>query len=389
MARMSSLQPPLQIVIPDSELVFLAPAAGYFSTGLRASVQCWNGEAQDAAIVNLEVPAERAQFARKVSVKTGLDSAILEKALIDLVVAIQATLRQLPPGETPGHAEADIPYHATDNGLLWLRRTEKGPIPTSLTNFTATLVADVVVDDGSTERRRVYELAAHQAGRTCQFRVPAAHFNAMSWVAEHLGASALIMPGFALKDPARAAIQLLSGQIPTRHVFTHIGWRKIGADWVYFHAGGALGATGGRPEIEVRLEHALARYALRIPDSPEAARQAVRASLRLLTLGPDHVTVPVYAALWHAALGHVDHSLHLVGQTGAGKTALVALAQQHFGAELDAEHLPGSWTSTGNALEGLAFLAKDALVVIDDFCPTGSPADIQRYYRDADRVFRA
>jgi hypothetical protein len=56
---------------------------------------------------------------------------------------------------------------------------------------------------------------------------------------------------------------------------------------------------------------------------------------------------------------------------------------------MDAEGLPGAWSSTGNALEGLAFLAKDALLVIDDFCPTGAAADIQRYYRDADRVFRA
>ena len=58
-------------------------------------------------------------------------------------------------------------------------------------------------------------------------------------------------------------------------------------------------------------------------------------------------------------------------------------------AGLDARNLPASWSSTGNALEGVLFAAKDALVVIDDFCPTGSSADVQRYHRDADRVFRA
>ena len=41
-------------------------------------------------------------------------------------------------------------------------------------------------------------------------------------------------------------------------------------------------------------------------------------------------------------------------------------------AGLDARHLPASWAATPNALEGLAFLAKDAVLVVDDFNPTGA-----------------
>jgi hypothetical protein len=52
-------------------------------------------------------------------------------------------------------------------------------------------------------------------------------------------------------------------------------------------------------------------------------------------------------------------------------------------------HLPGAWSSTGNALEVLAFLGKDALVVIDDFAPQGNSTDVARYHASADRVFRA
>src|SRR5262249_6141580 len=77
------------------------------------------------------------------------------------------------------------------------------------------------------------------------------------------------------------------------------------------------------------------------------------------------------------------------GPTGQGKTELAALAQQHYGAGLDARHLPGSWASTGNALEGLAFAAAHALLTVDDFAPTGSPADVQRFHREADRLLRA
>ena len=68
---------------------------------------------------------------------------------------------------------------------------------------------------------------------------------------------------------------------------------------------------------------------------------------------------------------------------------MAALAQQFFGAGMDRMHLPGSWASTGNALEMLAFHAKDALIVIDDFAPQGNAADVARYHAAADRVFRA
>jgi len=44
--------------------------------------------------------------------------------------------------------------------------------------------------------------------------------------------------------------------------------------------------------------------------------------------------------------------------------------------------------STNNALERLAFEAKDCLLVIDDFAPKGSTLDIARLHAAADRVFR-
>lgn len=56
---------------------------------------------------------------------------------------------------------------------------------------------------------------------------------------------------------------------------------------------------------------------------------------------------------------------------------------------MSAEHLPGSWTSTANALEGLLFLGKDAVIVVDDFNPTGTANDIARYHATAERIFRA
>ena len=43
----------------------------------------------------------------------------------------------------------------------------------------------------------------------------------------------------------------------------------------------------------------------------------------------------------------------LAGPSGAFKTTLVALCQQHFGVEMDARAQPAHFSSTGNALEAL------------------------------------
>jgi len=96
----------------------------------------------------------------------------------------------------------------------------------------------------------------------------------------------------------------------------------------------------------------------------------------------------VFGALYRAVLSDTDFGVHLVGPTGCYKSELAALIQQHLGKEMDARHLPASWLSTGNALEGLAFAAKDSVLTVDDFAPSGSATEVQRAHREADRLFR-
>jgi hypothetical protein len=211
----------------------------------------------------------------------------------------------------------------------------------------------------------------------------------MAWPVEHLGANAILHPGFSIKDHTRAAIQRLSGEVPQRTVFSHTGWRELGGRWMYLHAGGAIGPEGAVAGVETSLLGDLARFVLPDPLSADELVHAVRASLGFLEVAPAAIAVPLYAALWRAPLGLADFSLHLTGKTGIGKSELAALAQQHYGAGLDARHLPGSWSSTGNALESLAFAVKDAVFVVDDFAPAGSSSAVARLHGDADRVFRA
>jgi hypothetical protein len=81
-------------------------------------------------------------------------------------------------------------------------------------------------------------------------------------------------------------------------------------------------------------------------------------------------------------------SIFLTGPSGSFKTTLAALCQQHFGADMDAGALPANFASTANALEGLAFSAKDALLVVDDFVPVGGIGD-RALQGIAERLFRS
>ena len=254
-----------------------------------------------------------------------------------------------------------------------------------IANFSARIVRDLILDDG-VEKGREFGIEAELGGRKLALIVTASEFPRMGWVLRQLGPQALIYPG--QQQHARAAIQWLSGPVRQERIFTHLGWTKHGCDWLYLHAGGAVGARGPRCDVQVQLPSALEHYELRPTVDGAERADAVRASMRFLSLAPDRITFPLLAAVYRAPFGKVDFSLFLTGQTGTFKTTLAALCQQHFGAEMDASRLPANFASTANALESLAFTAKDALLVVDDFVPIAGPGD-GALQTVAERLFRA
>jgi hypothetical protein len=255
-----------------------------------------------------------------------------------------------------------------------------------LSNYEASIRRSVILDDG-VESRREFEIESQLMGREHGFTIPATSFPRMDWPIEQMGPAAITFPN--QKEYARTAIQSFSLTAEERRVYAHTGWRQVGGHWVYLHAGGAIGSAGPVDGVNVRLAGSLANYELSLPSGPEAVISAVRASLRLLELGPPLVSFPLRAASCRAVFGDVDFSVHLTGATGKFKSERAALEQQHFGPGMDSRHCPGSWASTANANETLAFLAKDAILLIDDFNPRGSAAEVDRYHAAADRVFRA
>lgn len=318
--------------------------------------------------------------------KQGADDYVASGHGVDDLLALATTELRVPPPEEEDQGLL-VPYRSTPNGLVWDKPVQDGTVPVPLTNFDTRIVADVARDDGA-EVQRSFEIEARLNNRHKRFGVPAAKFSGMGWHTEHLGASAIVYPGFSIKDHARAAIQMLSQEIEGRRIFAHTGWRKVDGVWLYLHGSGAIGPAEATEGFEVQLDGDLSLYSLPEPtEGEDLKKKAIRASLGIWEVAPDDLVIPQQAAACRTAMGESDFSIHVVGDTGEGKSEVAALFQQHFGARLDARHLT-SWESTENALETRAHSLKDSLMVVDDFAPGGTSYDVQRWHRKADRIMR-
>ncbi len=316
--------------------------------------------------------------------KVGLDDFLAAGGTPEDVRALAEERLRPMPGRT-----AASPYEATGEGIVWHKPAPKGdPHPVALTNFVPRIVSDTVRDDGAgTTRWFTIEASLH--GRHERFEVEATRFAEMGWVLEHVGADAIVDGAPGSRDRARAAVQHLSGNVPQHRRYAHTGWRQVNGTWVYLHADGAIGANGPVEDVAVELQAELERFELPDPPTGSDLAEAVTASIGLFELGSPGVMVPVLCAVYRAPLGPVDFSIFLTGRTGVFKTEIAALAQQHWGAGMDARNLPASWSSTANWTEAVLFGAKDAICVVDDFAPGGTSNDLSRSHRDADRVFRS
>jgi hypothetical protein len=253
-----------------------------------------------------------------------------------------------------------------------------------LCNFTAQVIADVAHDDGEDVTRQFTIAGRLEDGRGLPtVQVDAPKFNAMGWVNDVWGIQAVVRAGWRTRDQLREAIQLRSAGAESRWVYTHTGWREIDGRWAYLHAGGALGVEG----VTVELDRELANY--RLPSVPQDVGDAVRASLRFLEIAPLAVTVPLWAAVHLAPLTELIYPafvIWLYGVTGTLKSTMAALALSHYGTFTDKDLF--LWTDTANRLEKTCFLAKDAMLVIDDFAPVSDPYKAREMERNAARIVR-
>ena len=281
-------------------------------------------------------------------------------------------------------------------GIVWVFEKNGNPEQLTLCNFTARIVDELVLDNGTLDTGYVMRLAGCQDGQL----LPATdltweQFTGMAWPAQRWHSDCVVEPGSGIKDALRAAIQTISNKetrVNRRTLFTHTGWREVAGQSVYLHGGGALGATGVVAGIETELAD-LSRYAL--PDPSKTAKerqQAAQASSGYLSLASLEITLPLLACTFLAPFAQalkVDLMLWLEAPSQAQKSSLAAVALAHYGATIDRTSLTVNWTATANAIESALFTLQDCLAVVDDYAPQASSAEQAKLDATANRVIRS
>ncbi len=281
-------------------------------------------------------------------------------------------------------------YKVDGNLCLIQKVKEDKTADIPLANFFAWINKVVIRKDGA-EAQRLYELEGiilPNDKALPPILVPATDFDGMKWMSDW-GPEPNVQPGPKVRDTVRHAIQSTASAAAKEQIFTHLGWVKLDGKWRYLHAGGAVGAVGVKVELDARLK------GYKLPDSPGDFTEAMKASLRLLDVAPLRVTLPLWSLVFLSPLCEWLRWLNLEpkflfwlhGYTGTRKTTLAKLFSCHFGELL--EHPPASFKDTANSLEKRCFDAKDSLLLIDDFHPTGSPKEGKAMLALAQQVLRA
>jgi hypothetical protein len=254
-----------------------------------------------------------------------------------------------------------------------------------LANFSLALIRPIVRDDGL-EKHHSFEIEAKLSKRTVREELSSEDFHRMQWPLRVLGPAALVTP--RTEPEAEYGLRVTAKHEPAKTIFTHTGWQKIDGKPYYLHTGGAIGVDGNRCDVKATLPGKLNNFSLPDPPTGEELKTAVRASIRLLQAAKDSVSFPLFAAVYRAPLGDAALSVYSSGSTGLRKTAVNLVAQQHYGKDFDEKAIL-HWDSTSNFLKEDLFIAKDAILLVDDFVPTGGIRDIRKAHTTADEVMRS
>jgi hypothetical protein len=294
-------------------------------------------------------------------------------------------------------------YSVEDGYWCRIKYSKEGKeLPIPLCNFTARITEENIIDDGQdtnhlfTVEGRLFDKIPLQ-----KLDIPAEKFPGLSWVLKW-GSRCCLEPSYTVREFIRYAIQRASPNAPVKTHYGHTGWREINGEWVYLHAGGAIGTGPDMPQVSVRLSREIERYSLPLTpfyrqegaaDFLAAEKNGLEASLRLLDIGSRAVTIPLFCLVYLAPLTTLlnpmpNFSFYLFGQSGTFKTTVALLALAHFGNFGGADCL-SNFEDTPGILEKRSFILKDTLHVIDDFHPSSNRRAAESKEGIAQRMIRA
>jgi len=267
------------------------------------------------------------------------------------------------------------PYKVKNNCLYVEKTNKQGPYDQKLCNFTPYLTAEITVDDGACETKRLRIGGEHENGRTLkEIEISGSELASFNWLLEHWGIDCNLEIGCNVKDSIRYAIQSTAPKALRETIYTVTGWKKINGEWKYL--------LPGEDTLTVELTGKLKRYEMAKKYSDYDI--AIAAELLNLNLAPKEIIYPLIAFTFLSPLNEFLHRANcepkfvmlLLGKTGTRKSTLAALFLSFFG-RFTASDLPLSFRDTANSILHHTFELKDVLTCIDDFHPCGRQEELK------------
>jgi hypothetical protein len=229
-------------------------------------------------------------------------------------------------------------------------------------NFQAQIIETIKVHENE-ESLVYYKMqCTHVDGQVESATVRAEDFESPVWV-NKLGRGEFTLSA-SRKDRAEFFYEIKTTSNPRLVLeYRSTGWVVRNGEPAYIHAGGAIGKDGPITDVRVNLPDHLSGYIL--PAPPFDSKQAIRASLAMMSLGRVGALVSL---AYRAALGWTPFTVHIGGPTGSRKTTVAELLLQHFSTTTRSREgrLTLQWNSTANAVQGVSHACRDSLLVIDD-----------------------
>ena len=335
------------------------------------------------------------------------DKALLQ-ALADLAAAdpagfaaVRASIRErvslrdldraLRPRRQTAVGEGETSAYFEQNGYTYRNvQTKEGPVSVALCNFTARIVEDVEHDDGA-EKTRSLALQGTLADGSALPRadVLAADFAAHGMDRHRLGdtGGGLRWHGHEGPPADRATTAVRQRAAATRSTSTPAGERS------------AKPGSTCTPPVASGLTVCPLTFPCHCPNHWPAS---VYPPLPKAPSWPPR-SGPAWGCCVSAPTGRRSHCWPPSTAPSWGTPTFPSIWQGRLGRTRAKPRpwpsntsapawMPGTCPPAGHPratrVEGLAFVAKDALLVVDDFCPSGSTNDVQRYHKEADRLFR-
>lgn len=127
-----------------------------------------------------------------------------------------------------------LPYKVKNNCLYVEKTNKQGPYDQKLCNFTPYLTAEITVDDGACETKRLRIGGEHENSRTLkEIEIAGSELASFNWLLEHWGIDCNLEIGCSIKDSIRYAIQSTAPKAMRETIYTVTGWKKINGKWKY------------------------------------------------------------------------------------------------------------------------------------------------------------